>query len=219
MLPATRNLRPALRAATGTRLLSVPSKERLAVLCILDGWGYRETAAHNAVVLGNTPNFDTIYGVHSQRGQVGFLDACEKEVGLPDGQIGNSEVGHMNIGAGRIVWQDLCTIDNSIEDGSLPSQKALVKHIDALKASGGTCHLMGLVSPGGVHAMQNHISALANAVNAAGVPVVIHAFTDGRDVPPSDGITTMPEFLAELDDGIQVGSVCGRYYSMDRDNR
>jgi 2,3-bisphosphoglycerate-independent phosphoglycerate mutase len=125
----------------------------------------------------------------------------------------------MNIGAGRIVWQDLCTIDNSIEEGSLPSQDALVKHIDTLKSSGGTCHLLGLVSPGGVHAMQNHIAALANAVNASGVPVVVHAFTDGRDVPPSDCISTMPDFLNDLDEGVKVGSVCGRYYSMDRDNR
>ena len=191
----------------------------LAVLCILDGWGYRETHKDNAVVQANTPAFDTLYGVHSQRGQVGFLDACEREVGLPVGQMGNSEVGHMNIGAGRIVWQDLCTIDNAVEDGSLPSREALTAHIAKLKASGGTCHVMGLVSPGGVHAMHDHIAAVANAVNAAGVPVVIHAFTDGRDVPPRDAVSTMPTFLAALDDGIVVGTVTGRYWAMDRDNR
>ena len=109
----------------------------LAVLCILDGWGYRETPVDNAVIQAHTPTFDRLYGVHSQRGQVAFLDACEREVGLPVGQIGNSEVGHMNIGAGRIVWQDLCTIDNAIEDGSLASREALVEHIEKLKASGG----------------------------------------------------------------------------------
>lgn len=190
-----------------------------SVLCILDGWGYRETSKDNAVVMADTPSFDMLYGIHSQRGQVAFLDACEKEVGLPKGQIGNSEVGHMNIGAGRIVWQDLCTIDNAIEDGSLCDQSTLVKHIATLKETGGTCHLMGCVSPGGVHAMQLHIAALANTVHRAGVPVVIHAFTDGRDVPPSDAKVTMPEFLKTLDEGVTVGTVTGRYYAMDRDNR
>jgi 2,3-bisphosphoglycerate-independent phosphoglycerate mutase len=183
------------------------------------GWGYRETAADNAVVQAHTPHFDSLFGSRVQVGQVGFLDACEREVGLPVGQIGNSEVGHMNIGAGRVVYQDICTIDNAIEDGSLTSNEALVAHIDALKASGGTCHLLGLVSPGGVHAMQDHVAALANAVAAAGVPVVVHAFTDGRDVPPSDAVGTMPDFLASLSDGVTVGTVTGRYYSMDRDNR
>jgi 2,3-bisphosphoglycerate-independent phosphoglycerate mutase len=125
----------------------------------------------------------------------------------------------MNIGAGRIVWQDLCTIDNSIEDNTLAEQTALVDHIAALRASGGTCHLMGCLSPGGVHAMQGHIAALANIVHAAGVPVVIHAFTDGRDVPPSDAKETFPEFLSLLDAGVTVGTVTGRYYAMDRDNR
>eukprot|EP00937_MAST-01D_sp_MAST-1D-sp2_P005169 g5169.t1 len=206
---------PSLAARSASSAPESP----LAVLCILDGWGYRETASHNAVVLADTPNFDKLYGVHSQRGQVAFLDACEKDVGLPVGQIGNSEVGHMNIGAGRVVWQDICMIDNAIEDGSLPTQQALEQHIAKLKASGGTSHVMGLVSPGGVHAMQSHIAELANCVHRAGVPVVVHAFTDGRDVPPRDAAKTMPDFLASLDEGVVVGSVCGRYYAMDRDNR
>jgi len=122
-------------------------------------------------VLADTPNFDALYGVHSQRGQVSFLDACEGEVGLPKGQIGNSEVGHMNIGAGRIVWQDIGTINNAIENGSIATQPALVEHIAKLKASGGTSHLMGCLSPGGVHAMQEHIAAIANIINASGVKV------------------------------------------------
>ena len=124
----------ALRSLSSTA--SVPEKP-LAVLCILDGWGYRETPKDNAVIQADTPTFDSLYGIHSQRGQVAFLDACEREVGLPDGQIGNSEVGHMNIGAGRIVWQDLCTIDNAIADGTLADRPALVEHIAKLKASGG----------------------------------------------------------------------------------
>ena len=124
----------ALRSLSSTA--SAPGKP-LAVLCILDGWGYRETPKDNAVIQADTPTFDSLYGIHSQRGQVAFLDACEREVGLPDGQIGNSEVGHMNIGAGRIVWQDLCTIDNAIADGTLADRPALVEHIAKLKASGG----------------------------------------------------------------------------------
>mmetsp|Transcript_1786 Transcript_1786/g.2053 ORF Transcript_1786/g.2053 Transcript_1786/m.2053 type:complete len:557 (+) Transcript_1786:131-1801(+) len=198
---------------------TVPPQDRLAVLCILDGWGYREDESFNSVLLGNTPNYDAMFGYAKQRGRQSLLWACEKHVGLPDGQIGNSEVGHMNIGAGRVVYQDICTIDNAIEDGSLLEKESLLAHIEILKKSGGTCHLMGLVSPGGVHAMQSHIAALANAVNSAGVPVVIHAFTDGRDVPPQDAINTMPSFLESLDSGIKIGTVIGRYYSMDRDNR
>ena len=201
MFSVARALRPAAAAARTSRggihcrsalsraeAMSAGGRlpeEKLVVLCILDGWGYRETAADNAVTQAHTPHFDGLFGKHSQLGQVAFLDACEKEVGLPVGQIGNSEVGHMNIGgptrfsrcasaaeqtpantplplssffasagAGRIVYQDICTIDNSIEDGSLPTQEALVAHIDAMMASGGTSHVMGLVSPGGVHAHQ-----------------------------------------------------------------
>jgi 2,3-bisphosphoglycerate-independent phosphoglycerate mutase len=197
---------------------SSPAKPLVAV-CILDGWGYRETSADNAVVQAHTPNYDGLFGRHAQLGQVSFLDACEREVGLPEGQIGNSEVGHMNIGAGRVVYQDICTIDNAIEDGSLREMDALVQHIDKLKASGGVCHVMGLVSPGGVHAMQSHVATLANIVAGSGVPVVVHAFTDGRDVPPSDAISTIPDFVDGLDEGVTIGTVTGRYYSMDRDNR
>jgi 2,3-bisphosphoglycerate-independent phosphoglycerate mutase len=213
--------RPLLRTVPSSlsRSLSSAPQTPLAVLCILDGWGYRETENFNAVILAETPNFDKLYGVHSQRGQVGFLDACEGEVGLPKGQIGNSEVGHMNIGAGRIVWQDIGTINNAIEDGSIISQEALVNHIAALKKTGGTSHIMGCLSPGGVHAMQEHIAAVANAVAAEGVPVVIHGFTDGRDVPPHDAVSTLPDFLKALSPGITVGTITGRYYALDRDNR
>ena len=214
--PRQSPFRPHASAAAAA---AAAKDDQLVVLCILDGWGYRETAADNAVIQAPTPAFDSLFGSRAQTGQVAFLDACEGEVGLPVGQIGNSEVGHMNIGAGRVVYQDICTIDNAIEDGSLPQAAALVEHIEALQASGGTSHLIGLVSPGGVHSMQNQVAALANAVAAAGVPVVVHAFTDGRDVPPSDAISTMPDFEASLDDGVTIGTVTGRYYAMDRDNR
>ena len=193
----TTNLRRHLSTAPLT-------KRRPVVLTILDGWGYREDPTDNAVLLGNTPNFDRLYGKHSARGQVAFLDACERDVGLPVGQIGNSEVGHMNIGAGRIVWQDICAIDNSIVENDLVDKEALSEHIEILQKTGGTCHLLGLVSPGGVHAMQDHVVAIANTVHAAGVPVIVHAFTDGRDVPPNDAVSTFPSFLNNLDDGVQV---------------
>ena len=196
---------------------TLPSK-RPVILTILDGWGYREDPTDNAVLLGHTPHYDQLYGYHSVRGQVGFLDACERDVGLPVGQIGNSEVGHMNIGAGRVVWQDICAIDNAISAQTLVNEP-LQEHIDKLKKSKGTCHLLGLVSPGGVHAMQNHISNVANAMNEAGVPVIIHAFTDGRDVPPNDAVRTFPDFMKSLNEGIEIGTVTGRYYAMDRDNR
>ena len=198
---------------------SAPGDDRLVVLCILDGWGYRETARDNAVVLGRTPNFDALFGYRAQRGQAALLDACELDVGLPMGQIGNSEVGHMNIGAGRVVNQDIVTIDAAIAEGTFASRPTLLAHVEKLKASGGTCHVMGLVSPGGVHSTQRHVAELANAVHAAGVPVVVHAFTDGRDVPPKDAAFTMELFVASLDEGVRVGSVVGRYFAMDRDNR
>ena len=203
---------PVVRASTAV-------KKSPTVLCILDGWGWRETARHNAVVQGHTPNFDALYGQQSQLGQTAFLYASEKHVGLPEGQIGNSEVGHMNIGAGRIVYQDICRIDNAIQDESLSGLSALTEHIEKLQKSGGACHVMGLVSPGGVHAMQTHIAELANVVSRAGVPVFVHAFTDGRDVPPNDAILSIPEFETLLDDDVKFATVTGRYYAMDRDNR
>jgi 2,3-bisphosphoglycerate-independent phosphoglycerate mutase len=189
------------------------------VLCILDGWGWRESSENNAVILGNTPNFDAVYGYSRQLGRTSFLHASEKHVGLPDGQIGNSEVGHMNIGAGRVVYQDICRIDNAIEDGSIQNMEAMQEHIAKLKKSGGTSHIMGLVSTGGVHAMQFHISTIANTISRAGVPTVVHVFTDGRDVPPTQAASSIVEFEASLDDAVQIVTVTGRYYAMDRDNR
>ena len=203
----------------GRRLLSTAKKEKLVVLCILDGWGYREAAKHNAVLQSFTPNFDALFGSGSQRGLVSFLDASERHVGLPEKQIGNSEVGHMNIGAGRVVWQDICTIDNAIEDDSLGSAEAFREHVETLKRTGGTSHLMGLVSPGGVHSLQSHVSTLANLLVKEGIPVKIHAFTDGRDVGPQDAERSFSEFLDSLDEGAEVVTVSGRYYAMDRDHR
>lgn len=191
------------------------NRPKPVVLCVLDGWGWREERADNAVALAATPAFDALWSSCPR----GFLDASGEDVGLPEGQIGNSEVGHMNLGAGRVVFQDLPRIDRAIADGELERNAALAGLIATLRNTGGTCHLMGLASPGGVHAHQRHMAALANRVAAAGVPVVVHAFTDGRDVGPTTAREQLAAFVADLDAGIRVGTVCGRYFAMDRDHR
>ncbi len=197
---------------------SEPSgRPRPVVLCILDGWGERAAAADNAVFQADTPNWDRFTAtVPAAR-----LHASALEVGLPEGQMGNSEVGHMNLGAGRVVMQDLPRIDAAVADGSLAANPALADFIGALRHSGGRCHLMGLLSPGGVHSHQDHMAALAVAVAGAGVPVFVHAFLDGRDTPPASADGYMADFLAAVGGvpGIAVGVVCGRYYAMDRDQR
>lgn len=184
-------------------------------LCILDGWGLRAERANNAPLLAETPTFD------------GLMATCPSaqlvthgpDVGLPSGQMGNSEVGHTNIGAGRVVAMDLGQIDLAIEDGSFDAQKALLAFIAALKESGGTAHLMGLASPGGVHCHQNHIAHAAKVIAAAGVPVSVHAITDGRDVPPRSAADQLATLEADLPEGAQIVTITGRYYAMDRDNR
>ena len=153
------------------------------VLCILDGWGLRDDTAGNAPKLANTPNFDRIWAA----GPTAKLSASGEDVGLPPGQMGNSEVGHTNIGAGRVVWMDLPRINNAIDDGSFFSNEALALALVQLKATGGTAHIIGLLSPGGVHSHQRHIAMLATTFSSAGIPVAIHAFMDGRDVPPDSG--------------------------------
>lgn len=190
---------------------------KTTVFCVLDGWGYREDPSDNAVAQAHTPVFDRLWASQPR----GFMRASEEAVGLPRGQIGNSEVGHMNLGAGRVVLQDLLKITKAIAEGELNTSNALQAHVAALKASGGTCHLMGLLSGGGVHAHQDHMVGLAKAVAKQGVPVVVHAFTDGRDTPPRDAQAALTRFLNDLDtaDGITVGTVDGRYYAMDRDQR
>ena len=125
----------------------------------------------------------------------------------------------MNIGAGRVIYQDILRIRNGFDDGSLPQSEAFTQHIAKLKQSGGTCHVMGLTSDGGVHGMQEYTALLANLVHAAGVPVVVHVFTDGRDTPPQDAANSLPRFVDQLDSGITVGTVIGRFYAMDRDTR
>jgi 2,3-bisphosphoglycerate-independent phosphoglycerate mutase len=185
------------------------------VLCILDGWGYREEREANAPALAHTPNFDRIWANCPHN----LLITHGPDVGLPTGQMGNSEVGHTNIGAGRVVAMDLGQIDLAIEDGSFFGNPALQDFITRLQATGGTAHLMGVISDGGVHGHIQHVLAACRAIADAGVPVVLHAITDGRDVPPSSAVTFMRELTEALPDGARIGTVIGRYWAMDRDNR
>jgi 2,3-bisphosphoglycerate-independent phosphoglycerate mutase len=188
---------------------------RPVVLCILDGWGLNPSAEANAVAQGYTPNFDRIWAGSPHA----TLTAQGIAVGLPEGQMGNSEVGHTNIGAGRVVWMDLPRIDNAIEDGSFASNAALGNFVARLAASGGTAHLAGLASPGGVHAHQRHMARAAEAIAAAGVPVAVHAFLDGRDVPPRSALGQIAALEAALPQGARIATVSGRFYAMDRDRR
>lgn len=191
--------------------------KRPAVLCILDGWGFREDAEDNAVTRANAPEFRHRWETSPHA----LLDASEEHVGLPKGQMGNSEVGHMNLGAGRVVYQDLPMIDRAIARGDLARNSVLLDIVSKLKANGGTCHLMGLASPGGVHSHQDHMVALARQVAEAGVPVLLHAFLDGRDVPPQSAARHIAKMRGDISpiSGTRIASLCGRYYAMDRDKR
>ncbi len=194
-----------------------PTRPRPVVLCILDGWGERTERADNAILQAKTPNWDRFLkgSPHAQ------LQASELFVGLPKGQMGNSEVGHMNLGAGRVVLQDLPRIDLAIADGSLAKSPALTGFIAALKKSGGAAHLMGLMSPGGVHSHQDQLAVLARLLAAAGVAVKVHAFLDGRDTPPKSAAEYLAKFAADSAglERVSVATVSGRYFAMDRDKR
>ncbi len=187
------------------------------VLAILDGWGYREGAEHNAIAAARTPAWDRLWheGAHT------LLEASEAHVGLPDGQMGNSEVGHMNIGAGRIMMQDLPRIDHAIESGELARHPLLGEFVARLDKSGGICHLMGLFSDGGVHAHIRHMEALADIVALKNVPVAVHAFLDGRDTPPKSALTYIGQWEKHFPAGcgVTLATLSGRYWAMDRDNR
>lgn len=190
-------------------------KRRPVMLVVLDGWGWRDDKADNAIRQAKTPNFDRLWS----SGPHAFLRTDGREVGLPPGQMGNSEVGHLNIGAGRVVMQDLPRIGDAIASGEIKKSPVLNGLIDALKKSGGTCHLIGLVSPGGVHSHQDHGAALAKILTDAGIPTVAHAITDGRDTPPQSAGDDLKRFIAALPPSVPVATVIGRYYAMDRDKR
>ena len=193
------------------------SRPRPAVLCILDGWGWRPQTQDNAIAAATTPNYSRLLSECPHA----LLTTSGRAVGLPAGQMGNSEVGHMNIGSGRVVAQDLPRIDVAIEDGALATRPALLDLISKVHAAKGTVHVAGLLSPGGVHSHQSHISALIHAISTAGLRVFVHAFLDGRDVPPKSAAEYLKTFeasLAGLTD-VHIATVSGRYYAMDRDKR
>ena len=191
------------------------SSPKPVVLCILDGWGLRDASEGNAPLLAKTPTYDHIMKTCPNA----TLITYGPDVGLPRGQMGNSEVGHTNIGAGRVVAMDLGQIDLAIEEGSFANNARLRAFIGQMLETGGTAHLMGVVSDGGVHGHLSHMIAAANALHDAKVPVVIHALTDGRDVAPRSALGFLETLEAELPTGADVVTVTGRYYAMDRDNR
>ncbi|WP_341821831.1 MULTISPECIES: 2,3-bisphosphoglycerate-independent phosphoglycerate mutase [unclassified Wolbachia] len=185
------------------------------VLCILDGWGNGiENNKYNAISNANPPCWQYISSNYPKCS----LSACGADVGLPGGQIGNSEVGHMNIGSGRVVMQSLQRINQEI--GTIENNVNLQSFINDLKSKNGVCHIMGLVSDGGVHSHQKHISTLANKISQHGIKVVIHAFLDGRDTLPNSGKKCIQEFTKSIKgNDTRIATVSGRYYAMDRDNR
>jgi 2,3-bisphosphoglycerate-independent phosphoglycerate mutase len=194
-------------------MISTPP--RPVMLMILDGWGWSENATDNAVQQANTPNFDRFWAA----GPHAFLRTSGEDVGLPEGQMGNSEVGHLNIGAGRVVMQELPRIGRAVADGSLATNPAITDLIATLRRTGGACHLVGLISPGGVHSHQDHAVALAKIITAAGIAVRVHVFTDGRDTSPRSAGTYITALEAALPQGATIATVSGRYFALDRDNR
>lgn len=190
--------------------------KRPVVLVVLDGWGYRAETEGNAIAMAETPTWDRL----AARAPRTLLDASGLAVGLPRGQMGNSEVGHLNLGAGRVVMQDLVRISEAIADGSFFRNEAFLGACQRVKSTGGTLHLVGLVGKGGVHAIDEHLFALIDLAAREGVPrIAIHALTDGRDTMPTSGEAYMSELLAHAGDRAVVGSIGGRYYGMDRDRR
>lgn len=190
--------------------------QKKVILIILDGWGIAKNPNVSAIDKAHTPFVDNLYHVsaHSR------LEASGLAVGLPDGQMGNSEVGHMNLGAGRVVYQDLVRINNDIDKGDFFKNAQLNQALDKAKASNRPMHIMGLLSDGGVHAHINHIMALVTAAKEKEVPVRLHMFTDGRDTDPNGGVLYMKTLLNHIEHtDAKVASVVGRYYAMDRDQR
>lgn len=192
-------------------------RPRPLVLMILDGFGLRDEQDNNAIALAAAPRFKALWSAYPH----GEIGASGRDVGLPDGQMGNSEVGHLNFGAGRIAQMDIARIDCAIEDGSLGRNVEIHEALATAKKQGGRLHLLGLVSDGGVHSSLTHLLALIDVAHGEGVSVVVHAFLDGRDTPPRSAKPYLRELLEKLDGGQKgvIGTVSGRYWAMDRDKR
>ena len=199
--------------------MAISQRARPVALIVLDGWGYRPETDGNAIALANTPTWDSLWS----RGSRTLLEASGLRVGLPARQMGNSEVGHLNLGAGRVVMQDLVRINSAIADGSFYTNPALVGACRQARANGGTLHLMGLIGAGGVHAMDMHLFALLSLAGKEKVErVAIHAFLDGRDTLPKSALRYMQElieWIRRTGSPAKIASISGRYYAMDRDRR
>jgi 2,3-bisphosphoglycerate-independent phosphoglycerate mutase len=192
--------------------------KKVSLLVVLDGFGHREAGEDNAIAAARTPNWDRYWSEAPHT----LISGSGGDVGLPDGQMGNSEVGHMNLGAGRVVYQDLTRINRAIAQGEFQRNRALNRAFDRVKKSGGALHVMGLLSPGGVHSHQDQIFACIEMAAAAGVGrVYLHAFLDGRDTPPRSAKASLEQAEALMSrlEGGAIASVVGRYFAMDRDRR
>lgn len=192
--------------------------KKTTALFILDGWGYSETSKSNAIAAANTPNWDALWNNQPHT----LIKTSGLAVGLPEGQMGNSEVGHMNLGAGRVVYQNFTRIGKAIEDGSFFENDALVNAVDKAVSAGKAVHILGLLSNGGVHSHHEQIMAMCELAAKRGAKAVyVHGFTDGRDTPPRSAQTPAAELEAKLADlGVgKIATLTGRYYAMDRDNR
>ncbi len=200
--------------------MPIPKTKRM-LLVVLDGWGHSDETEHNAVRLARTPNFTRYLAEYPNR----LIEASQEAVGLPKGQMGNSEVGHLTLGAGRVLYQPLVKISKAIEDGSFRKNRVFVDGMEECRRGGGTLHLMGLMSKGGVHSHMEHLFALMELALSKGLEKIrIHAITDGRDVDPNQGMDDMKELISRLRTidprgRVKVASVMGRFYAMDRDRR
>ena len=193
-------------------------RQKPIMLLVLDGWGYREKITKdNAIEMGHTPVWHKLISEYPTC----FVETSGLDVGLPKGQMGNSEVGHMNLGAGRVVMQDLPRIDKAIEDGTVKSIPVFADMIKLLQSNRKTCHVMGLMSPGGVHSSQDHIVAMCKILSENGVKVKVHAFLDGRDTPPTSAAGYVKDFEREVAacPNVKIATIAGRFYAMDRDKR
>ncbi|MBW3567681.1 MAG: hypothetical protein KY410_06955, partial [Proteobacteria bacterium] len=190
---------------------------RPVVLAILDGWGYSETSEYNAIHAANTPNWDRLWADNPHAS----IDTSGISVGLPSGQMGNSEVGHLNLGAGRVIYQDVTRISKAIDDGEFAGNPQLTEAVDAAKRSGGVVHVIGLLSPGGVHALDEHMFAMVRLAADRGATVCVHALLDGRDMPPRSARESLERMNAvcEQTGRARIVSLVGRYFAMDRDQR
>ena len=196
----------------------MPAARKPLVLMILDGWGYRAASEDNAIAQAKTPCWDRLW----QQDPHTLIDTSGAAVGLPDGQMGNSEVGHMNMGAGRIVYQDFTRITKSIHDGSFQHNEVICTALDATMTADATLHIMGLLSPGGVHSHEQHfMAAVELAANRGLQKIAAHVFLDGRDTPPrsAESSIRLMQNLVDRIEGASISTVCGRYFSMDRDQR